>query len=434
MKKADLTELSDRIRQIGCTDVARAVKNLEALGQHPLHREAFARLLPALLDTLANIPDPDMALNNLERFFGVVIDRGFLLGLLLESPKSLDLLLTVFGSSQYLSDVLIRYPQLFAWLLEPGVLRLPGQKADLARQLASMTERLPNVDRKWDALRRFKVREILRIALQDLLGNQDLTGITQELSCLAEATLQHAYEICHSELSRRFGVPRVLDPAGQARECAFCILGMGKLGGGELNYSSDIDILFVYEAEGETTGVRGRVSMGEGRISNHEYFAKLAEMIVDVEAAQAPVFDGGLERNRRRDGSGPATLRLGAPLAKLKAARLGITAASDAIEVHGGNGYIETWPLARILRDAQVNTLWEGPDNILCLDVRRGIEREVVGTAVGILQRQVIRNHGDVTGASRLVAVEQVKIGRVHGRQARDVGRLAVARGHALLG
>jgi alkylation response protein AidB-like acyl-CoA dehydrogenase len=94
---------------------------------------------------------------------------------------------------------------------------------------------------------------------------------------------------------------------------------------------------------------------------------KLAELVVEVEAAQALVFDGYL---------GPDRLRIGAPLIKLKAARLGITAASDAIEVHGGNGYIEQWPVARLLRDAQVNTIWEGPDNILCLDVRRGIERQ----------------------------------------------------------
>jgi hypothetical protein len=94
---------------------------------------------------------------------------------------------------------------------------------------------------------------------------------------------------------------------------------------------------------------------------------KLAELIVEVEAAHALVFDGYL---------GPARLRIGAPLIKLFAARLGITAASDAIEVHGGNGYIEQWPVARLLRDAQVNTIWEGPDNILCLDVRRGIERQ----------------------------------------------------------
>jgi alkylation response protein AidB-like acyl-CoA dehydrogenase len=93
---------------------------------------------------------------------------------------------------------------------------------------------------------------------------------------------------------------------------------------------------------------------------------KLAELIVEVEAAQALVFDGYL---------GPR-LRIAAPLIKLRAARLGITAASDAIEIHGGNGYIEQWPVARLLRDAQVNTIWEGPDNILCLDVRRAIERE----------------------------------------------------------
>ncbi|MGP4022696.1 acyl-CoA dehydrogenase family protein [Actinomadura sp. 3N407] len=94
---------------------------------------------------------------------------------------------------------------------------------------------------------------------------------------------------------------------------------------------------------------------------------KLAELIVETEAAQALVFDGYLGRPR---------LRIGAALIKLRAARLGVTAASDAIEVHGGNGYIEQWPVARILRDAQVNPIWEGGDNILCLDVRRAVERQ----------------------------------------------------------
>ncbi|MFD0683538.1 acyl-CoA dehydrogenase family protein [Actinomadura fibrosa] len=94
---------------------------------------------------------------------------------------------------------------------------------------------------------------------------------------------------------------------------------------------------------------------------------KLAEMIVDTEAVQALVFDGYLGRPR---------LRIGAALVKLRAARLGVTAASDAIEIHGGNGYIEQWPVARILRDAQVNPIWEGGDNVLCLDVRRAIERQ----------------------------------------------------------
>jgi alkylation response protein AidB-like acyl-CoA dehydrogenase len=111
---------------------------------------------------------------------------------------------------------------------------------------------------------------------------------------------------------------------------------------------------------------RDREAFG-ARLADHPLMQrKLAELIVEVEAAQALVFDGYL---------GPR-LRIAAPLIKLRAARLGITAASDAIEVHGGNGYIEQWPVARILRDAQVNTIWEGPDNILCLDVRRAMEKE----------------------------------------------------------
>jgi hypothetical protein len=100
---------------------------------------------------------------------------------------------------------------------------------------------------------------------------------------------------------------------------------------------------------------------------------KLAEMIVDVEAAQALVFDGTGLANHRQPRA--VRQRIAVPVSKLKVCRLGIAMASDAIEIHGGNGYTETWPVARLLRDAQVNTIWEGPDNILCLDVRRGIER-----------------------------------------------------------
>src|SRR5579884_337219 len=120
---------------------------------------------------------------------------------------------------------------------------------------------------------------------------------------------------------------------------------------------------------------RAREAFGAALIDQPLVQRKLAELIVEVEAAQALVFDGYLGER----------LRLGAPLIKLRAARLGITAASDAIEIHGGNGYIEDWPVARILRDAQVNTIWEGPDNILCLDVRRAVERN--DAHLGLLER-----------------------------------------------
>jgi alkylation response protein AidB-like acyl-CoA dehydrogenase len=118
---------------------------------------------------------------------------------------------------------------------------------------------------------------------------------------------------------------------------------------------------------------RGREAFGDKLIDKPLMQRKLAEMIVDVEAAQALVFDGTGTVNHRQPRS--VRQRIAVPVTKLKVCRLGITMASDAIEIHGGNGYIETWPVARILRDAQVNPIWEGPDNILCLDVQRGIER-----------------------------------------------------------
>ncbi|NRQ31738.1 DNA alkylation response protein [Nonomuraea sp. NN258] len=111
---------------------------------------------------------------------------------------------------------------------------------------------------------------------------------------------------------------------------------------------------------------RVREAFGRPLIDQPLMRRKLAELIVEVEAAQALVFDGLV---------GPR-LRLAPALIKLRAARLGVTAAGDAIEVHGGNGYIEQWPVARLLRDAQVNPIWEGGDNILCLDVRRAMLKE----------------------------------------------------------
>jgi acyl-CoA dehydrogenase len=118
---------------------------------------------------------------------------------------------------------------------------------------------------------------------------------------------------------------------------------------------------------------RQRRAFGDTLLDKPLVRRKLAEMIVDVEAAQALVFDGTGFANHRQPRA--VRQRIAVPVTKLKVCRLGITMASDAIEIHGGNGYIETWPVARLLRDAQVNTIWEGPDNILCLDVRRGIER-----------------------------------------------------------
>jgi alkylation response protein AidB-like acyl-CoA dehydrogenase len=140
---------------------------------------------------------------------------------------------------------------------------------------------------------------------------------------------------------------------------------------------------------------RTREAFGKKLIDHPLMKRKLAEMMVDVEAGLTMLLDGYGYPNELRDKSDREKLRLPPAVIKLKLARLGITMASDAIEVHGGNGYIETWPIARVLRDAQVNTIWEGGDNILCLDVRRAIERENADKPFLERMREAVDNAGE---------------------------------------
>ncbi|MDD5558378.1 bifunctional [glutamate--ammonia ligase]-adenylyl-L-tyrosine phosphorylase/[glutamate--ammonia-ligase] adenylyltransferase [Candidatus Methylomirabilis sp.] len=262
----------------GCRYPEQARQNLQHLAGSS-HLTSVQSILPLLLDRLRNLADPDMALNNLERYAEVVIDRGFLFSHLRDSPKSLDLLLTLFGSSQHLSDILIRFPQDFHWLLQPGLLRRTRSKEELVEDLNEFLSRAKSQERAWTALRRFKMREILRIGIQDLLDNLDLTGVTQQLSLMADVVLHRAYEICRAELVRRYGEPRCVGPSGD-KVCGFVVIGMGKLGGEELNFSSDIDLLFIYEGEGETAGLTSPSGALIGRVSNHEFFTRLGEGVI----------------------------------------------------------------------------------------------------------------------------------------------------------
>ena len=225
---------------------------------------SFARLFAAL----AAAPDPDMALNNLERYVAIV-DRSVLFATLASHPGAVPILATVGGSSQVLSDTLRRHPQLLTWLLEPAVMR-QWTAEDLAAALRTTLAPFKTRERRGNALRRFKYRHLLRIGARDLLADADLAATTEELANLADVCLHAAWRDADEAMHAQYGTPS--DERGQ--ETGLAIVGMGKLGGRELNYSSDIDLMFVYGADGETTGGRA------GSVPNGDYFARLARDIV----------------------------------------------------------------------------------------------------------------------------------------------------------
>ena len=270
----DLTveEVNAILKKYCFTDVKKADRNLLSLAGEPPTRRLFAEIVEELLQRICESPDLDAALNNLERFANVAFDRNFFYTLLRDAPALISLLVACFGSSQYLSDTLIRNPEYFEWLMEPGVMSHPRDRNVMYQELSSKVKIPGSLDKKLNAMRRYKRREALRIGLRDLLKEADLETTTLELSNLADASLQIAYELAEAQLTPGFGEPQFVDADGKIKKSAFAVIGMGKLGGCELNFSSDIDVMFVYSHEGET-------SKG---IDNREYFTKMSEFIVNA--------------------------------------------------------------------------------------------------------------------------------------------------------
>lgn len=243
---------------------------MESLTPTPRDAELLAPAFPRLLAALTAAPDPDMALNNLERY-AAGVDRSVLFRTLAEHPGAALLLARLGGSSQFLADALRRRPNTLAWLLEPRTMRpwlAEEVAADLAQALAPFALR----EARLNALRRFKYRHLLRIGARDLLGDADLATTTGELAHLADACLAEALRWADGLARADWGAP--LDAAGE--ETGLAVIGLGKLGGEELNYSSDVDLVFVYGADGRTAGGRA------GQVDNGEYFARVCRELVAV--------------------------------------------------------------------------------------------------------------------------------------------------------
>lgn len=259
----------------------KADANLQAMAGEPRARILLAGLLRDLLTFLAQTADPDQALNEWERYVNSGIHRIQLFSYLTQSPKLLQLLCTIFGNSPAMAQTLHRDPLLIYWLGEEEVLarRMPRARLDTA--LTATLTSLTTPELKLEALRRFNRRELLRIGIRDLLQVASVVETVASLSDLAAAVIQAAYEIVESELQAQHGIPMHRDRRGQWVQTGFVVFGMGKLGGRELNYSSDVDLIYAYaSSEGHT-----RPSAGQVGLSNEAYFQRLAQRLTHALSA-----------------------------------------------------------------------------------------------------------------------------------------------------
>jgi len=257
-------------------DPGKAAGNLERLEQ-----QLAPTLLTPLASLLAQSPDPDGALNLLERYAQGASPH--VLGELARHPAALSYLLAIFGYSGYLAETLMAEPELAVqFARDRNFTKLKSQE-DLMQDFARFSTTQPD---PWLAasLARFKRRNYLRIVLNDVLGSSTLGETTRELSTLADVILTNACLYCDRELAKRFGQPQYRDAQGRIAHAGFSIVSLGKLGGNELNYNSDIDLLFLYSHDGETAGGSER----ESAITNKEYFVHLARAITRTIAQATP--------------------------------------------------------------------------------------------------------------------------------------------------
>ncbi len=256
------------LRGLEVTDLRRAHANLLAMAQAGMPLDLLANVCNQLAEFLPRCADPDRALNNLDRFIAGTRNPMSLGALFERDPEALPTLVQMFATSQYFSDLLVADQEVFDLLrLTEGA---PVRRQVLVDEIASEAEALDHEPAVLRALRRFKQRETLRIAYGDIIRGLPLETVTRQISFLADALIEGALRAAGRKLGENRGTP--IGPDGQPAR--FVVLALGKLGGLELNYSSDVDLIFLYDGDGRTDGQRS--------VDNREFFDQLARDLVGL--------------------------------------------------------------------------------------------------------------------------------------------------------
>jgi len=286
-RDADPDLVKDMLEEKGFSNPDAAYVSLHALhGDLPERRltergrRYLEQLMPLLLSELLESPNPDQALNNLEAFLNRLHSRTSFFALLVENSEIVKVLVSLFGSSQMLSRIFIQRPELLDTMVSRAYAISLKPQSQMAAELTEQLLDVENYEDQLDVLRRFRNEEFLRIALNDLHGELGQSEVTHQLSWLAEVCLDRAIQMARHELIPRFGLPYL--ESDEMREVAFTVIGMGKLGGYELNYHSDLDIIFLHEGAGRTRPVEGTDQNRFRELNSQEYFARLAQRIISA--------------------------------------------------------------------------------------------------------------------------------------------------------
>jgi len=229
--------LENKLSSISFDDPGIAAIRLRNLPQSQAESEAFAVLLPSLLLALRQVAYPDSVLLNLEKLCEQIADRKVLFETFIAEPRALETVVVLFAGSQFLSDVLIANPGYLDSVKTTHRLTELKTRHEMFSEASDDVAEGPSLPERLDLLRRLQKRELLRIGAGDLLGILNFQGVVNQISNLARAMIRSSLQLISQEL----------DVSTQG----FAVVAMGKLGGRELNYSSDVDLIFVSRESNE---------------------------------------------------------------------------------------------------------------------------------------------------------------------------------------
>lgn len=227
----DDVAVQELLAAAGFTDWRAALRWLQQISDQDATRAALAACISHLLAALATAASADTALVSFERFVRATANPHELLAFLHENPRMIEMLVMLFSGSQFLTEILLRNPEYFQRFAERRELAQPKTVTQLYAEAYLAVAPFTELDEQLNALRRFQRWELLRIGASDFFALFDLPTVTSQLSRLADALIQ----VCLTLAAWRSGLPM----------SGFAVIALGKLGGGELNYSSDIDLLFL---------------------------------------------------------------------------------------------------------------------------------------------------------------------------------------------
>lgn len=270
------------LRRLGFSDPERAYRHLLAIRDGERYSPPSARRLrvmrilgPALMAELLRCSSPERALFNFAEFSHRVGARTGFLSLLAENPKTLSLLITFFAESQVLTDLLLKRPELLDSLIRVDLSQpRKGRAQMLGEILGDFEDR--DLEQRLNRLRRYRAEEFIRIGLHDLGGALGLEEVQAQLSDLAEACLEAALKLAFEEMNKSYG----------GLEGRFSILGLGKFGGREIDYNSDLDLIFIYDAREEARSAGARLDS----VGAHEYYVRLGQKLITF--LSAPTEEG----------------------------------------------------------------------------------------------------------------------------------------------